>query len=184
MPAKDDPPAGPAAGHPPFLISRTFNAPRDLVWKAWTQRDHLMHWFGPKGFKMPAAKLDFRPGGSFHYNLRNADGFDLWGKFVYREIAPPERLVWVNCFSDPAGNITRHPMSPNWPRELLTTVTFTEDAGRTTVTVRWEPINPTDAERQTFDTGHGSMNQGWSGTFEQLATYLADERHAGLDGVD
>src|SRR5579864_531181 len=93
----------------PFVLSRTFNAPRELMWKAWTERDHLMQWFGPKGFTMPVAKMDFRPGGMFHYCMQSPDGNRMWGKFVYREIVVPERIVLVNSFSDEAGGITRHP---------------------------------------------------------------------------
>jgi uncharacterized protein YndB with AHSA1/START domain len=157
----------------PFVISRTFDAPRDLVWKAWTERERLMQWFGPKGFAMPVAKLDFRPGGSLHYCLRSPDGMEMWGKFVYREIVPPERLVFVNSFSDAAGGLGRHPLAPTWPAEMLSTVTFAEDQGRTTVTIQWEPLNATEAERNTFDAGREGMTQGWTGTFEQLAAYLA-----------
>ena len=103
----------------PFVTSRTFDEPRDLVWKAWTERDRLMQWFGPTGFTMSRATLDFRPGGVFHYCLRTPDGKDMWGKFVYREIVPPERLVWVHSFSDEKGGLTRHPMSPTWPLESV-----------------------------------------------------------------
>src|SRR5690242_19913216 len=99
----------------PFVISRTFNAPRELMWKAWSQRWRLMEWFGPAGFKMPAAKMDFRPGGSFHYCLAAPNGDEMWGKFVYREIVAPEKIVLVSFFSDEAGDITRHPASATWP---------------------------------------------------------------------
>src|SRR5437868_65161 len=105
----------------PFVISRVFDAPRDVVWKAWTERDRLMQWFGPKGFTMPVANLDFRPGGMFHYCLRTPDGQPMWGKFIYREIIPPQRIVLVNSFSDEQGNITMHPFSPTWPRQMLST---------------------------------------------------------------
>jgi len=159
-------------GTPEFVTSRTFDAPRDRVWKAWTERERLMQWFGPKGFTMTEAKLDFRPGGSLHYCLRGADGKEMWGKFVYREIVPPERIVLVNSFSDKDGNLTRHPMSPTWPSEMLTTTTFTEEKGKTTVTIRWVPLHPTAEERKTFDAARDGMRQGWSGTFDQLADYL------------
>jgi uncharacterized protein YndB with AHSA1/START domain len=155
-----------------FVTSRTFDAPRERVWKAWTEREQLMQWFGPKGFTMSAAKLDFRPGGSFHYCLRSADGKEMWGKFVYREIVAPERIVMVNSFSDKEGNLTRHPMSPTWPSEMLTTTTLTEEKGKTTVTIRWVPLHPTAEERKTFDTSHDGMRQGWSGSFDQLTEYL------------
>ena len=86
-----------------FVISRAFNTSREQMWEAWTVRDSLMQWFGPKGFTMPAAKLDFRPGGTFHYCLESADDKEMWGKFVYREIVKPERLVFVSSFSDEDG---------------------------------------------------------------------------------
>jgi uncharacterized protein YndB with AHSA1/START domain len=156
-----------------FVISRTFDAPRDKVWKAWTDREQLMQWFGPKGFSMTTAKLDFRPGGTFHYCLRSSDGKEMWGKFVYREIVAPERIVLVNSFSDEKGNLTRHPFSPTWPMEMLTTTTFTEEKGETTVTVRWIPINAAAEERKTFDDSRDGMRQGWTGTFDQLSEYLA-----------
>jgi len=157
----------------PFIISRTFAAPRELMWKAWSERRRLMEWFGPQGFKMPAGKMDFRPGGSFHYCMESPDGNEMWGKFVYREIIAPEKIVLVNSFSDEAGGITRHPMSATWPLEMLSTFTLTEENGRTTATVHWVPFNATEEERKTFDAAHDGMKQGWTGTFDQLVAYLA-----------
>ena len=157
----------------PFVISRTFDAPRESVWKAWTERDCLRQWFGPKGFKMTAAKMDFRPGGTFHYCLRSPDGHDMWGKFLYREIVAPERIVLVNSFSDEKGSLTRHPFSPTWPLETLSTTTLSDMGDKTKLTILWSPLNPTGEERKTFDSSHEGMKQGWTGTFEQLADYLA-----------
>ncbi len=157
----------------PFVITRTFNAPRDLVWKAWTKRESLMQWFGPKGFTMPICTLDLKPGGSFHYCLRSADGMEMWGKWIFREIVKPERIVLVQHFSDKDGGITRHPMAPDWPAETLSTMTLTEHAGKTTLTLRWAAYNATEIERKVFDTSLASMEQGWGGTFEQLTAYLA-----------
>ena len=97
----------------------------------------------------------------------------MWGKFVYREIVVPERIVLVNSFSDEKGGLTRHPFSPTWPLEMLSTTTFTEQAGKTTMTLQWCPLSPTEAERKTFDTSHDGMRQGWTGTLDQLAEYLA-----------
>jgi uncharacterized protein YndB with AHSA1/START domain len=158
----------------PFIISRSFDAARERMFELWTSREHLMRWFGPKGFTMLYAKLDLRRGGSFHYRIRSPEGHEIWGKFVYREIAPPERIAWVNSFSDENGGLARHPGADAWPVEMLTTVTFAElQPGRTTVTVRWVPHKPTQAERTTFHTGRESMNMGWTGTFDQLGEYLA-----------
>src|SRR5205085_4388835 len=107
-----------------FTITRVFDAPRELVWKAITESERLMRWWGPKGFTMQVAQLDLRPGGVFHYSMRSPGGNDMWGKFVYREVVAPERLVFVNSFSDAEGNLTRNPFSPSWPLEILNTWTL------------------------------------------------------------
>ena len=160
-----------------FVISRIFDAPRELLWECFTEPERMRQWWGPKGCSVVSAKMDRRPGGTYHYGMRVPNGQVMWGKFVYREIKAPERLVWVNSFSDEAGGITRHPLSATWPLEMLTTVTFeNEPGGKTKVTIRWSPLNASDEERATFDAGHASMQQGWSGTFEQLAAYLASAK--------
>ncbi len=98
----------------------------------------------------------------------------MWGKFVYREIVPPERMVFINSFSDEKGGLTRHPLSPTWPLEMLTTFTF-DDLGdsKTRFTIRWSPYKASAEEQKTFDAGHDSMTQGWGGTLQQLEAYLA-----------
>lgn len=156
-----------------FVISRVFDAPRELVWKAFTEAERLKHWWGPKGFTIGKCEVDLRPGGIFRYSLRSPDGQDMWGRFVYREIAAPERLVAIVSFTDEQGEIARHPLSPSWPLEILSTLTFAEHGSGTKLTVRWAPHNATEAERQTFEAGHDSMRQGWTGTLDQLADYLA-----------
>ncbi|HEX4488980.1 MAG TPA: SRPBCC domain-containing protein [Terriglobales bacterium] len=158
-----------------FVISRTFEAPRDLVFKAWTEKDRLSKWWGPKGFKLGVSKLELRPGGTFHYSMTTPTGQTMWGRFIYKEIAAPERLVFVNSFSDEKGGLTRHPMSGTWPLEVWNTVTFTEENGRTIVTIKGHPINASEVELKTFEEGRNSMQQGFGGTFEQLIAYLASE---------
>jgi uncharacterized protein YndB with AHSA1/START domain len=169
--------AAPAAKtSPDFVISRVFDAPRELVWKCFTDAKH-MEWWGPKGVSAVRSKIDLRPGGMHHYALKPPEGPLMWGRQVYREIVAPERLVFVNSFSDENAGLTRHPMAPTWPIELLTVVTFEEQpGGKTKLTVRWSPINPTAEEQQTFDAGHDSMRQGWGGTFDKLEAYLPKAR--------
>ena len=159
----------------PFEISRVFDASRDKVWKAWTEADRLKQWWGPKGFTVAQLKIDLRPGGTMLYCLRTPDGNEMWGKFAYREIKAPEKLVFINSFSDAKGGVTRHPWSPNWPLQMLSTVSFEEQAGgKTKVTVQWIPADDSsDIERQTFDEGRASMTQGWGGTMDQFAGYLS-----------
>src|SRR6202044_2703888 len=95
-----------------FIIERVFDAPRDIVWKAWTDPALLAKWFGPKGCTAQVVKFDLRPGGVWHSRIQIPDGPAMWGKIVYREVFPPSRLVWVHAFSDEKGNITRHPLHP------------------------------------------------------------------------
>jgi uncharacterized protein YndB with AHSA1/START domain len=157
-----------------FVISRVLDAPRDLVWKCFTEPEHMKQWWGPKGFTVVKSEMDLRPGGTYLYALQPPGGSVMWGKFTYREIVPPSKLVFINSFSDESGGVTRHPMSPSWPLQLLSTFTFEEMAGgKTRFTVRWSPHNATAEERNTFDAGQASMNQGWGGTLDQLAAYLA-----------
>jgi uncharacterized protein YndB with AHSA1/START domain len=163
-----------AAKSPDFVISRVFDAPRELVWKCFTDPERMKHWWGPKGFTVIASKMDFRPGGTYHYGMKAPDGSAMWGKFRYREITPPERMVFINSFSDKAGGITRHPMHMAWPLEMLSVFTFEElPGGKTKFTIRWQAHNATAEEQKTFDTNHDSMRMGWGGTMDQLAAYLA-----------
>ncbi len=150
------------------------DAPRELVWKCFTDPEHMKQWWGPKGVKVVKSEMDLRVGGTYLYGMQVPDAPVMWGKFVYREIVPPEKLVFINSFSDENRGLTRHPMSPTWPMELLSTFTFEEAGpGKTKFTIRWSPHNATAEERKTFDAGQASMNQGWSGTLEQLENYLA-----------
>jgi uncharacterized protein YndB with AHSA1/START domain len=156
-----------------LLITRVFDAPRDLVFRAWTEADRLARWFGPKGFTTFSTKVDLRPGGAFHYGMRSPDGREMWGKWTYREVVAPEKLVFTFSFSDEAGGVTRNPFTPVWPLEVLSTLTFAERDGRTMITMRNVPINPTEEERQAFQAGNESMQKGWAGTLDQLGAYLA-----------
>jgi uncharacterized protein YndB with AHSA1/START domain len=156
-----------------FVVTRVFDAPRDLVFRAGTEADRLAHWFGPKGFTMLSARLDLRPGGVFHYGMRSPDGKAMWGRWVFREVDPPGRLVFVASFSDEEGGVTRHPFAPEWPLEVLSTVTFAEHDGKTTLTMRGVPLNASAMGRKTFEGARDSMEKGWAGTLDQLTAYLA-----------
>jgi uncharacterized protein YndB with AHSA1/START domain len=160
-----------------FVISRVLDAPRDLVWQCFTDSEHMKEWWGPKGCTIVASKMDFRVGGTYLAAMCDPSGNVMWGKFVYREITRPQRLVWAHSFSNEAGGTTRHPLSLTWPLELLTTVTFeAQSDGKTKVTLVWSPLNATAEEQQTFDAAHDSMRGGWGGTFERLEAHLAGTR--------
>ena len=157
-----------------FVISRVFDAPRELVWKAFTDPKRMKEWWGPKGLTVHHSKIDLRPGGTYHYGMKSPDGIPMWGKFTFREIVPSERLVFISSFSDEDGGTTRHPMAPSWPMLMHSTFTFEDEpGGKTKVTVRWQAYQAAPEEQRTFDTGHASMTQGWTGTLDKLTAYLA-----------
>jgi uncharacterized protein YndB with AHSA1/START domain len=143
------------------------------VWKAFTESERLMHWWGPKGFKMLSCKIDLRPGGIFHYGMQASDGCEMWGKWVFREIVSHERLVFVLSFSDENGGVTRHPMAPDWPQEMLGTTILMDQGSKTLLTHHLVAFNATETETNTFEAGFDSMEQGFTGTWDQLDEYLA-----------
>jgi len=152
-------------------ITRTFDAPRDLVWKAWTEPERCMRWWGPKGFTAPVWKADFRPGGEYLGCMRSPEGKDYWSKGVFREIVPPERLVMTDSFADEEGNTvppSYYGMSGDWPLELLITVTLEEEDGKTRLTLRHAGLEGIS------DTDRDNMEQGWSQSFDKLAEALDD----------
>jgi uncharacterized protein YndB with AHSA1/START domain len=164
-----------------FTFSRSFDAPRDLVWRAWSDPQALAQWWGPKGCVVRVVTHDFRPGGLFHYAMAFGGRDDMYGRFVFREIAAPQRISFVISFSDAAGGITRAPfpqLKNLWPLEVLNTVTFTEQGGKTTVALRGGPINATKEERAIFAENTASMQQGYGGSFEKLDAYLASEERS------
>jgi len=160
-----------------FVITRVFDAPAALVWKCFTEPERMKEWFGPKGSVVVSAIMDLRVGGTYHGAMRGPDGKVMWAKFIYREIVPPQRLVWEHSFSDEAGGLTRHPLSPTWPLWLLTTVTLADaPGGKTALTLMWSPLDPSPQEQITFDAAHDGMRSGWGGSFERLDAYLASQK--------
>lgn len=150
----------------PLVVTREFAAPLELVWRAWTEADHFARWFGPKGCTVHLARFEPRPGGIAHLRLSLPDGQEMWVRAAYRELVPQRKLVWVTSPSDAEGGITARPM---WPRERLTVVSFAYQAGRTTVTVLWVPLDATAADLDAFESGRSGASAGWHGPFEKLA---------------
>ncbi len=166
----------------PFVISRVLDAPQPLVWDAYTDPEHLAHWFGPKGSKAIHTDMDFRVGGRYHYGLEFM-GAPMWGLWQIVDIAAPDRLSIVQCFSDADGNAARHPMAPVWPlRTLATTLLTTPEPGKTLLTLTWLPHEATPAEEAVFDISHAGMSAGWSGSFEVLDEYLKTLKGGSVGG--
>lgn len=159
------------ANRPTFVISRVLDAPIEEVWRAWTEADRLAQWWGPKGFQCVVRGLDLHPGGVFHYGMKT-ESQTMWGRFVYGEVEAPHRLEFVNSFSDEAGGVTRAPFRADWPLEIHNVLTLTQEDGKTRLHLEGAPINATDEEERAFDEMRPSLDQGFSGTFEQLEAYL------------
>jgi uncharacterized protein YndB with AHSA1/START domain len=162
------------AGMPELEITRQFNAPRKAVFAAFSKAENLASWWGPKGFDIEVHKLEFQPGGIFHYSMRTPDGSQMWGRFFYIEIEEPERIVFINSFSDEAGNVVRPPFEDPWPAEIMNVLTLTELEDTTILTLRGKPHNATPEESQTYADGFSSMQQGFGGTFDQLEEFLEE----------
>ena len=137
-------------------MTRTFDAPRRLVFEAFTNPEHLPNWMtGPEGWTMPVCEIDLRPGGAWHFVWRRSDGSEMEMRGEYREITPPDRLVSTESWGG------------DWP-ETLNTLVLTEDEGKTTVTqtILYPSMEARDAALQT------GMKDGASVSFDRLAEYL------------
>ncbi len=158
---------GARSAKPELVITRVFDAPRELVFRAWTEPEHLVRWWGPNGFTTPVCKIDLRPGGVWHLCMRSPDGRDYWSKGIYREIVVPERIVTTDFFSDEDGNLVQpaqYGLPADWPAEMLLTVTFTEQEGRTKLTVR-------QSVSLALARSIGAVD-GWNQSFDRLAEQL------------
>ena len=147
-----------------LTIERVLDAPRELVFKAWTEPKHMVQWFGPRGFTTTIVAHDFRPGGTYRLRMRGPEGDDHWVQGVYREIAEPGRLVMTWGPGDPPANWADSEGNPNRPETLLT-VTFEEHAGKTRLTLHqavFESVAARDSHRG-----------GWNSALDCLAEYLA-----------
>lgn len=156
------------SGKRELVIERIFDAPRELVWKAWTDPELLMKWWGPEIFICPAAQIDLRVGGKYLFCMQSTNGPDFWQKGIwstgeYREIVPMERLVMTDCFADEEGNVvpaSHYGMPGDFPLEMLVTVTFEDYQGKTKMTLRHVGL-PESIEQ---DAGTG-----WNQSFDKLA---------------
>jgi len=162
-----------------FVFSRTFEASREDVWNAFTQPERLKHWWGTPGSSIEIARHELKPGGMFHYSMKLPDGRVMWGRFTFREIAAPERLVWLNGFSDEHGGLTRNPWVPTFPLETLNTVTLAEQDDKTLLTITSVPFNASDEEARVFSGGINGMKMGFGASFKVLADYLTLTKHKG-----
>jgi uncharacterized protein YndB with AHSA1/START domain len=145
-----------------LVLTHVVNAPRELVFKVWTDPKHVAQWWGPRGFTNPVCELDLRPGGAILIHMRSPDGIVYPMTGVFQEVVPPERLVFTSAALDSDGN----PMF-----EVLTTVTFAEEGGKTKQILRARVIKKT-AQAAPYIAG---MEQGWTQSLERLAAYVSTQ---------
>jgi len=136
-----------------LTIERVFNAPRELVFQAWSKPEHVAQWWGPRGFMLPTCEMEFRAGGRFRLVMRGPDGKDYAFQGAYLEIVEPQRIVFQGTIHDEPGH------------QVWTTVTFAEEAGKTKLTVQQTYSFESDATR--------GAPEGWRQTLDRLGEYLA-----------
>ena len=142
-----------------LVITRVFDAPRHLVFHAWTEPGRVARWWGPQGFVTTYCDMDIRPGGAFRVCMRSPEGTEYWKQGVYREVLEPERLAFTFAWEDAEGKPTH---------QTLVTVTFAEQGMKTKLTLH-QALFETVARRDEHQ-------RGWTSTLQRFAEYLAENR--------
>ncbi|WP_028612470.1 SRPBCC domain-containing protein [Paenibacillus harenae] len=152
-----------------LTLERVFDAPKELVFKVFSDGEHLKQWWGPRGWETTVSNMDFRPGGSWHYCMKCMDknqgdffGMESWGKSVYREIDEPDKIVYVDYFSDAEG------IESDAMPSTECTLSFIEEAGKTKIVNRAVYVSA-EALKSVIDMG---MEQGITETWDRLEEYL------------
>ena len=160
---------------PTFVMDREFKAPRELVWQAWTNPKLLSHWYGP-GVETVIHEFDLKPDGVW-LNEMKMKGGSSYQKMIFKEVIELEKMVWHHCSADADWNVAANPMMPDWPRRLLTTVTFEDKGDVTNVRLTQVPVDATDAEVACFAKMKDGMSGGW-GMGYKLVDELLEELQA------
>lgn len=160
-----------------LVITRVFDAPRELVWRAWSDPQWITKWWGPQYFTSPACKADFRVGGKYLFCMRSPDGQDFWSTGEYREIVPLERIVLTDNFADADGNVipaTQFGFPADFPEDMVMTVTFEALSGnRTKLTI------------SSYSALEGEMREnarlGWETSLDKMAEVLKPKTHMTIE---
>lgn len=158
----------------PSEIIREFNAPRQLVFDAWTQVRHLNNWMFPMtGCNCEFVSANIIDGGNSLHKVTMPNGHEMWLYTKYEEVVSPEKLVFLQYFSNKNGDIVPMPHIPNWPKDMLATLLFEEiSEDKTKLTFLWEPRNPTAEELKVFEATRSEHSNGWGAGMDQLHSYL------------
>jgi uncharacterized protein YndB with AHSA1/START domain len=161
-----------STGKHEFRIERILDAPRQLVWNAWTTPELVMQWWGPNYFTSPTCKIDLRVGGHFVFCMRGPDGTDYWNGGIYREVVPIEKLVSSIWFSNESGELiepSSYGFDPIFPKEQHQTVTFEDLGEQTKLTIDYE----VDSKEILEIMGRVQMREGWETSLDKLARSLS-----------
>lgn len=154
-----------------FVITREFDAPKDLVFKAFASAEAMAEWWGPAGAETSVLHFDFRPGGLFHYKSETG-GQEMYGRFIYGDIRESDLIEFTSAFSNEKAEVITCPFLPTWPLEIFNSFSFIESKGKTTITIIGYPINPTDEEYKFYLNFQPNVQKGMQSTFDQLQRYL------------
>ncbi len=157
---------------PTYVLERRFNAPRALVWRTWTEGALLSRWYGPN-VETVIHELDVHPGGLWLNEMKMGERSG-YQRMEYLEVEAPAKLVCLMSNTDQDWQITANPMMPDWPRILLTTVTFDEKDGQTRMELIWQPHEATKAEIDCFAAAIAGLDKGWGAGMALLETLLLE----------
>lgn len=147
-----------------LVLSRIFDAPRELVFEMYSKCEHIKHWWGPGDWPVTYCNMDFRVNGNWYYCMSGPDGQESWGKGIYQEIVRPEKLVWQDYFTDKDGNVNEK--MPG----MLHIVELTHENGKTIMKSHTHFSNP-EQMKQILDMG---VVEGMTMVFDQLEAYLVE----------
>ena len=157
---------------PTYVMERVFDAPRELVWKTWTDPELLARWYGPN-VETIIHTLDVKPGGLWLNEMKMGDN-SHYQRTEYTDVVEPERLVCLMSNADADWNIAPNPMMADWPRLLLTTVTFANEGGKTRMRLTWTPHDASEVEIACFAGAMAGLDKGWGAGMALLEELLAE----------
>ena len=158
-----------------FTLVREFDAPRKEVFNAFADADALNEWWGPAETTNSVVKLDFRPGGIFHFKME-ANGRVNYGRFLFAKIQPYELLEFSNAFADEKANVVKAPFDIELPLEIFYRIVLTERNGKTMLTLTGSAVNPTVMQQEAFESINEGMQDGFGKTFDKLDVYIASQK--------
>ncbi|MEM6385410.1 MAG: SRPBCC domain-containing protein [Pseudomonadota bacterium] len=157
---------------PTFTMSRRFEASPQLVWRAWTEEELLQRWYGP-GVETKVHRFEPTAGGLWLHEMLMGDQ-SMYQRIEFLEVEPPTKLVMLMSNANAAWEVIPSPMMQDWPRRLLTTVTFLAEGEGCDMTLEWTPYEATPAEKAAFDAALSGLDQGWGKGMDVIAEIVAE----------